>query len=220
MLLPPPWWDERSVSTRPPPPPQLSAEAARSLFVRNRAKRDEVYVLPAVLSAEHCEKLSAAASACAHARGGWSSHRHSAYPTRDIQVKELTQDVQEQLLEALNERVLRPMAQRAGFDVAQLHYRDLFVVSYTTDAQPGLALHRDGSLLSFNVLLSSPTDFVGGGTRFPHIDAIMRPARGDAVVHSGSALHEGVPITDGTRLLLVGFVDSRREIESPGARNK
>jgi predicted 2-oxoglutarate/Fe(II)-dependent dioxygenase YbiX len=126
-------------------------------------------------------------------------------------VKELPQDVQEQLLEALNERVLRPMAQRAGFDVAQLHYRDLFVVSYTTDAQPGLALHRDGSLLSFNVLLSSPTDFVGGGTRFPHLAAIMRPARGDAVVHSGSAVHEGVPITDGHRVLVVGFVESTRD---------
>lgn len=100
--------------------------------------------------------------------------------------------------------------------------------------QAGLPLHRDGSLLSFNVLLSRPDAFRGGGTRFPHLarrddevtadddacafadaDGVVRPAQGDAVVHSGSALHAGEAVTAGTRLLLVGFVDSARPRGAP-----
>jgi hypothetical protein len=103
--------------------------------------------------------------------------------------------------------------------------------------QPGLPLHRDGSLLSFSVLLSRAHEgaFAGGGTRFPHLahadnddddagcahagatsrdvaDAhgVVRLAQGDACVHSGGVLHGGEAVTAGRRLLLVGFVDSAR----------
>jgi hypothetical protein len=97
--------------------------------------------------------------------------------------------------------------------------------------QPGLPLHRDGSLLSFSVLLSRAHEgaFAGGGTRFPHLavadashddaasprrvaDAhgVVRLRQGDACVHSGGVLHGGEAVTAGRRLLLVGFVDSVR----------
>jgi hypothetical protein len=99
--------------------------------------------------------------------------------------------------------------------------------------QPGLPLHRDGSLLSFSVLLSRAHEgaFAGGGTRFPHLAAadadashddaasprrvadahgVVRLGQGDACVHSGGVLHGGEAVTAGRRLLLVGFVDSVR----------
>ena len=100
--------------------------------------------------------------------------------------------------------------------------------------QAALELHRDGSLLSFNVLLSRPDAFAGGGTAFPHLavgegggggggrclephgsvaDAagVVHLAQGDAVVHSGSVLHGGRRVTAGRRTLLVGFVDTVRD---------
>ena len=44
--------------------------------------------------------------------------------------------------------------------------QDAFVVRYDAAGQGGLATHTDDSELSFNLLLSDPTDFDGGGTSF------------------------------------------------------
>jgi hypothetical protein len=48
--------------------------------------------------------------------------------------------------------------------------------------QVDLALHRDGSLFSFNLLLNDPAMFDGGGTYFEAFDTIVHPrGAGDAV---------------------------------------
>jgi len=155
---------------------------------------------------------------------GWCS-KHDAYPTRDLPAERLQPHAHARLLTILSERLLSPLAARAGFSVAHLYCRDLFFVIYTPDAQAGLELHRDGSLLSFNLLLSSPAAFAGGGTTFPSLtDAVaaslvgrldadgvtVTPQLGEAVVHPGGLLHGGRAVTSGTRLLLVGFVESVR----------
>ena len=44
--------------------------------------------------------------------------------------------------------------------------QDAFVVRYDAAGQGGLATHTDDSELSFNLLLSEPADFAGGGTSF------------------------------------------------------
>ena len=95
--------------------------------------------------------------------------------------------------------------------------------------QAALELHRDASLLSFNVLLNEASSFTGGGTVFPHLavertssgdsagcdvadaDGVVRLTQGDACVHGGGVLHGGRAVTSGQRMLLVGFVDSRRD---------
>ena len=87
--------------------------------------------------------------------------------------------------------------------------------------QRGLKLHKDGSLFSFNILLSSPSDFDGGGTFFTlpgwpkdHGHTVSIP-RGAALVHSGSRTHGGRDITRGTRDLLVGFMGLPKVAPSP-----
>ena len=47
-----------------------------------------------------------------------------------------------------------------------MHTQDAFVVRYDAAGQGGLATHTDDSELSFNLLLSEPADFDGGGTSF------------------------------------------------------
>ena len=80
--------------------------------------------------------------------------------------------------------------------------------------QPGLGFHRDDSELSFQLLLSSPEDFEGGGTSF-ELDAAgedvctLRPQQGEMTSHFGRLRHAGNPVTSGTRYVLAGFVRCR-----------
>ena len=73
--------------------------------------------------------------------------------------------------------------------------------------QSGLALHCDGSLLSFNLLLNNPGDFEGGGTFFETSGETHHLARGDALLHCGKLRHAGAPVLHGLRVILVGFID-------------
>jgi hypothetical protein len=82
-----------------------------------------------------------------------------------------------------------------------------------------LEAHRDGSLLSYTVTLSPPTDFTGGGTFFDALrrssrpepgEGVVRPSQaGQAVLHCGKLLHGADVVTSGERTVLVGFVDVR-----------
>jgi hypothetical protein len=114
-----------------------------------------------------------------------------------------------------------------------MHYLDLFVAHYQAkDSEESkvmdrLELHRDGTILSFSLLLNSPDDFTGGGTFYDalrdvepsgilHAGGVIRPDRpGDAVLHCGKILHGADVVTSGSRTVLVGFIDvSERCIRS------
>ena len=79
-------------------------------------------------------------------------------------------------------------------------------------AKPGeqnsVGPHRDGSVLSFNILLNDSSEFDGGGTWFDHTSQTHHICQGDVLVHSGKLRHAGMPITRGERFILVGFVDA------------
>ena len=81
--------------------------------------------------------------------------------------------------------------------------RDLFFVRYEAGAQDRLTPHRDGTLLSFNVLLSMPgRDFEGGGTRFCSIgdscEACKAPAPPAVADRGGHADSTGCAHCAGT----------------------
>ncbi|KAL2917661.1 hypothetical protein HK105_202948 [Polyrhizophydium stewartii] len=107
-------------------------------------------------------------------------------------------------------------------------------VVYDENGQRELAPHTDGCLVSFNILLSDPADFDGGGTHFldlappddpdadpaiardaqaraanpPDTGIVAYSAQGDAVVHSAKLTHAARPVVRGQRLVLVGFADT------------
>jgi len=98
-----------------------------------------------------------------------------------------------------------------------LKVEDLFVVKYESGLegegggarQAGLGEHRDGSEVSFVVILSEPGDFSGGGTAFHSIEPalLVRPAeRGSLVAFCGQNPHSGVAVETGRRCVLAGFV--------------
>jgi predicted 2-oxoglutarate/Fe(II)-dependent dioxygenase YbiX len=87
-----------------------------------------------------------------------------------------------------------------------INVHDLFVVKYKDTEQNHLKMHQDGSFLSFNVLLSDTSDFEGGGTYFDDgLTSYLE--QGDILIHSSRIKHAGLPITKGTRYLLVGFLN-------------
>lgn len=69
-------------------------------------------------------------------------------------------------------------------------------------------IHTLTTTRSFSLLLNNPAEFAGGGTYFAHLDRTVRPEeRGSAVLHDSKALHAGVEIRSGLRMVLVGFVE-------------
>ena len=170
--------------------------------------------------------------------------RHTSYPTCDFPVDECPP--MELYLESIqfNQRMFGNLSQLYGIEQDDLEYLDLFVAHYqaknnSTSSSGGgggmdrLELHRDGSLLSFSLLLNDPNDFQGGGTFFdalrdsPNTTAILhnggaiRPLQaGDICFHCGKLLHGADVVTSGFRTVLVGFVDVAERNIRPGVLSR
>jgi predicted 2-oxoglutarate/Fe(II)-dependent dioxygenase YbiX len=161
------------------------------------------------LTRSECEWLVSEADA----HGDWTTQRHKSAPTTDMEV--LKVPTLRDWLQERSRRVIFPtLAACYGFHASELHYMDLFLVRYDAEAsgaQRGLMAHRDRSLLSFNILLSDPSAFDGGGTCFDVLDGqAVRPSHiGDLTMHPGKARHAGVAVCRGVRHILVGFVGVR-----------
>lgn len=97
---------------------------------------------------------------------------------------------------------------------------DSFLLKFDgVPGRDGLALHvdDDGSGISFNLLLSDPDDFEGGGTFFPGLEPpVVRPQRGGLLSHYGGLKHASVPTTGGQRYILVGFLRSPQLLQQLG----
>lgn len=223
-----------------------------------------IHVRPLLTEDEAAEVLGLARRHAADTRC-WDrpdEGRHASYRTVDFAVEDAP-DVSEYLLGpdgiGLDGRVFGELSGAYGVDAADMEFLDLFVASYEgkggadddtggdtssgdgeRDTIDSLELHRDGSLLSFTVLLSPPDDFEAGGTVFDalrDVDAtssaecgggdpsgsvlkpggVIRPPRaGYGTLHSGKLLHGGERVTRGQRIVLVGFVDVDERNCRPG----
>ena len=136
--------------------------------------------------------------------GGWMTKRHNKYPTTDLPVDKIPSifgfimSTFEYIFNKISKSYC--ISSTTKYDI-----KDLFIVKYEKDKQNSLELHHDGSFLSFNLLLSNTNDFEGGGTFFSD-GIISYLEQGDMLVHSGKVKHAGLPITNGTRYLLVAFI--------------
>jgi hypothetical protein len=173
--------------------------------------------------------------------------RHAVYATCDFCVDDCRP--LRQFLDDLNfdRRLFQLMGDRYGIPSDDLEFLDLFCANYRAESESSekgdditatstktmdrLEPHRDGSLLSFTVLLSPPAEFSGGGTFFDalrdepedldgclHAGGVVRPKReGCAVLHTGKALHGADAVEAGSRVVLVGFVNVAERWQKRGA---
>ncbi|XP_068136862.1 procollagen-lysine,2-oxoglutarate 5-dioxygenase 2 isoform X2 [Hyperolius riggenbachi] len=86
-----------------------------------------------------------------------------------------------------------------------------FVVKYTPSRQYFLRPHHDASTFTINIALNTKDqDFQGGGCRFSRYNcSVDSPRKGWSFMHPGrlTHLHEGLPVTNGTRYIAVSFID-------------
>lgn len=213
-----------------------------------------IHVQPLLTDEETSELLRLARAHAAENRS-WDrqdSSRHVSYPTVDFAVEE-SMDMSQYLGEdgiRFEERIFDALSEAYDVDTEDMSFLDLFCASYEAEAtaenneehprsedgdrntMDRLDFHRDGSLLSFTVLLSPLGDFEGGGTIFDALgdvvdvdqrnNSILQPSgviqpphAGYATLHSGKLLHGGHRVTSGQRIVIVGFVDvDERNVKS------
>ena len=190
---------------------------------KNRAKRSRdafrplpslkrPHVVKKVWSISECERVLSGVLAYTK-KSGWTSQRHRGHAsTRDVQSREV-EAVDMWVRTSIKERLWPLLARRHDLDLESFAFRDLFFVKYSAEksGQCGVGIHRDGTVLSFNILLNSEDDFEGGGTYMEATDVVHTISRGDCLVHSGKVRHGGSPISSGNRFILVGFLDAQQE---------
>ena len=163
-----------------------------ALCIRLRPALRAVHMLRGAWSADECAALLADARRAASLHG-WSHARHRHYPTTDLALWRAPVAAS-WVRSALTRDVLPAMCRAFGVaDHARLVLREAFVACYDAreGGQPGLAMHRDGTLLSCSCLLNPRSDFDGGGTCFAQAVRVhewtggawrrpeWRPCRGD-----------------------------------------
>lgn len=131
-------------------------------------------------------------------------------PTRDIHMKQV--GLEAHWLEVLRLYV-RPLQELVFTGYFHDPPRAImnFVVRYRPDEQPSLRPHHDSSTYTINMALNRPKiDYEGGGCRFIRYNCSVTDTRlGWMLMHPGrlTHYHEGLPVSKGTRYIMVSFVD-------------
>ncbi len=146
--------------------------------------------------------------------GSWSKGGNSYYdnrinnienhPTRDIQLYDI--NLEEMWKKIIDYYIARFMWKHYRFSTKGQNIS--FVVKYSLDGQRELNPHHDSSAYTVNMCLNS--DFSGGGCRFiKQNKVIINKEIGSLVIHPGriTHYHEGLPISDGIRYILISFID-------------
>jgi len=164
-----------------------------------------------VYTPDICRYLINESEKYAAANGGWTTKRHNNYPTTDLPVEKIPSifGLILQTLETITKKIHKSYCLQENMI---LNVVDLFVVKYKDIEQNYLDMHHDGSFLSFNILLSNTDDFKEGGTYFDD-GLTAHLEQGDILIHSSKIKHAGLPITKGTRYLLVGFLNLDLAVE-------
>ena len=143
----------------------------------------------------------------------WKSNRHDYFPTRDIPLDELKDPLKRGLERIVIEEVAPFICEKFNLSPGSLvkpQNEPYFIVRYTAQSQfNSLGPHQDQSHFSFNLCLSDKGNYVGGGTLLCEHDTVVQCAAGECLVHQGQLLHAGQKITEGTRVLFVGFLQHR-----------
>jgi hypothetical protein len=156
------------------------------------------------LSEEICNWICADIE-CVTKEIGWQTKRHSKYPTTDNEIM-LFPNIYKYMLQRMIELNIFIKDKYMINDDYNLNFKDIFIVKYEceNDKQKSLELHIDHAIISGQILLND--NFEGGGTYF-NDGLIVKPKKGDFLLHSSQIKHAGLPITKGKRYIIVFFID-------------
>ena len=159
-----------------------------------------------VIDAATCVEIIKDAEAHAAAiKGGWTTRRHAAYPTTDLDTKDI-KTLRFPIQNLVYRRIIPRLAKAFDLHELKLGIGEVFIAKYEAKAgaQRSLATHTDGSDFSFVIALNE--GFTGGGTKFAQSGQVKRPGVGSATGFCGKSRHQGIAVTSGTRYILAGFL--------------
>ncbi|KAG0432622.1 hypothetical protein HPB47_020672 [Ixodes persulcatus] len=151
--------------------------------------------------------------------GQWSSGKnederlaggYENVPTRDIHMNQV--NFEQHWLFFLREYI-KPVQEKVFLGYFHDPPRAImnFVVRYHPDEQYFLRPHHDSSTYTINIALNRPKiDYEGGGCNFLRYNcSVVDLKQGWSLMHPGrlTHYHEGLPVTKGTRYIMVSFVD-------------
>lgn len=147
---------------------------------------------------------------------GWTTTRHSNYPTTDLQVSSIP-SLAILINNIVKYDVIPLLSKLYNLNRYFLDCNDIFIVKYDANQQSELMKHKDGSIFSFNILLNHESEFEGGGTIFysnndANNETLVKNKKGGLLIHPGFVFHSGNKITKGKRYLLVGFVNYYKNV--------
>ncbi|XP_048885133.1 multifunctional procollagen lysine hydroxylase and glycosyltransferase LH3 [Brienomyrus brachyistius] len=173
----------------------------------------DVYWFPA-LSDRMCDEL---VETMEH-NGQWSGGKHKDerlaggyenVPTVDIHMNQI--GFEKEWLKYLKEYIVPVVEKLYPGYYSKARAIMNFVVRYRPDEQPFLRPHHDSSTYTINIALNHKgKDFQGGGSRFLRYNCqVETPRKGWSFMHPGrlTHYHEGLPTTQGTRYIMVSFID-------------
>ena len=189
--------------------PRNPSSLSNNLFTEIAA---DVWHFP-IFTEEFCDKLVAEANKF----GIWSpgndteydprlQGKHENYPTQDIHLNQigLGEFWEKIIVGTFFSDVMSHLYkyQSKGYNIA-------FIVRYKFGEQTKLSPHHDSSAYTTNIALNTAgVDYEGGGCKFIYKNfTITDNEKGYAILHPGkiSHYHEGLPITKGTRYILISF---------------
>jgi GR25 family glycosyltransferase involved in LPS biosynthesis len=177
---------------------------------------DGIYSFP-LFSETFCQEIIQLSEKTGGWSGGKDNHADSRLgqgyyenvPTVDIQLFQMKLDQQWNFIVrnyiAAVARVLYNNYKTKDVNLA-------FVVKYDVEGQQALSPHHDASTYTVNIALNrgDGIDYNGGGCRFVRQNFVLKNQPvGTCSIHPGrlTAYHEGLPVTEGTRFILVSFIN-------------
>jgi hypothetical protein len=161
-------------------------------------------VIPKLFSKDICKWIISEGEKFASQNNGWTTNRHSNYPTMDLPIKDIP-TIFSFILCNLPD-LFEIISKSYNLNSTKMNVLDFFLVKYQENLQTELELHSDGSILSCNISLSDKSEYEGGGTLFPDgIHYLLD--QGDMLIHCGKIKHTGIKVTKGNRYILVAFLD-------------
>ncbi|GBG27626.1 Procollagen-lysine,2-oxoglutarate 5-dioxygenase [Hondaea fermentalgiana] len=176
--------------------------------LESQERSREVWISQAsqpVMPKDKCRHIIEEAEAYAASHGGWTSSRHYAVPTTDLEVCNL-EFTSEALIEAFESAIYPALALQFGVDPASIRTIDAFLVKYEAYKQSFLPVHSDESQFSITLALNEPSEYEGGGTWFPGLGRSLNAEAGGMVSFPGNVVHGGKAVSQGTRYIIAVFL--------------
>eukprot|EP01083_Nonionella_stella_P053352 141152_1 len=181
---------------------------------------EDIFIIKNVWSGDECDYVLNALIAYGD-KTNWKSNRYQSFATTDVALSMMDDAFNAFIRKELYYKLYPKIVEHYKFgNKFEIGAKYLFFVRYNDHTeyrntydmfkQNSLNLHRDGGLISFNILLNPSTQFVGGGTYFKNVDRVIGIEQGDSCVHPGNILHCGNAITKGKRYILVGFLNAKK----------